>query len=97
MGQVDGIGHFRSRSLAPSIGIPYSMASGQPQETQLVIRGSRAQVSANGTIVAGGGYPAPIRRTASFATILPGPVPVVNVVTGVPVKALPPKSRRRKR
>ena len=52
---------------------------------------SRPDVSVNGQIVAAGGWPAPIRRTASFA-VIPRPPKTVNIVVGV--KGVPGNARR---
>jgi hypothetical protein len=60
-------------------------------------RGSRCAHSIGGALAAGGGWPSPIIRQATFATILPGKLPPVNVVTGVPSNPAQPKRRRGRR
>lgn len=91
------LGPLQSRLLRPMFIAPVSSAVGQPEpvfmpEPVIVERGSRPGVSTNGQIVAGGGYPAPIRRTASFHTFFKA-LPPVNLVTGV--KAYPNNNPRR--
>ena len=49
---------------------------------------SRSAVSMGGHVAAAGGWPGPIIRQARvrFGHVLPGPVPVVNLIVGVPSK-----------
>lgn len=56
---------------------------------------SRPSVSVTGTVVAGGGWPAPILRGFSFAVLPPSPK-LVNVVTGVPSYPTPRQRRTRR-
>lgn len=88
---------FAPRPLRPTIAVNASIAPGQlePTSREAVPRGGRAAISSN-AIVAGGGFPLPLTRIASFATILPGQqTPVVNQVTGVPANPNNGTFRRR--
>lgn len=57
---------------------------------------SRPSASVHGQVVAGSGWPAPIRRFPSFAVQPPASLPV-NVITGVPSLPAAPQPRRRGR
>lgn len=87
---------LRPRPLSPQFSGPATQAVGQPEPLYDVVRGSRSQVAVGGRVVPAGGYPAPIRRTASFA-VLPRPPVLVNVVQGVPTTPSRPRLSRRGR
>lgn len=78
------LGPLQARLLPPQIAVGHTNVNGPLEpETKLEIpRGMRPWFGPGGAVAAGGGYPGPIIRRASFATILRPPVPV-NVVTGV--------------
>lgn len=73
---------LRARQLVPTLPVEATIVSGHLEPTEIK-RGSRPAVSFNGEIVAGGGWPAPVRRTMGFVVLPPAQTPV-NVVTGVP-------------
>lgn len=89
---------LRPRPLEPVIAPGYTAANGpiEPESrVPLARHRERTMHGAGGALVAGGGWPAPIRRTAGFTVMPHSPVVVpVNVVTGVPTQ---PGNARRKR